>query len=234
MSTLRVVIPIPSPITVAIAATVERYPVHRIYCVGRNYAEHVQEMGGDVERTPPVFFTKPADAVLADGADFPYPPRSQDVQPEVELVIAIGQGGANIAVDAALSHIYGYAIGNDWTRRDLQTTAKRGGAPWDLAKGFDHSAAVGAIYPVGSIGHPCRGLIRLEVNGVERQRGDLSAMIWSVPAIIAELSTYVTLVPGDLIFTGTPAGVTSVVPGDQIECHIEGLGTLSSRVVERQ
>jgi fumarylpyruvate hydrolase len=221
------------PVTIAVAGQNARWPVRRIFCVGRNYAAHVREMGGDPQRTPPVFFTKPADAVLADGAEFPYPPRSENLQPEVELVVAIGRGGANIAVGDALDHVAGYAVGNDWTRRDLQASAKRGGEPWDMAKAFDHSASLGPIHLVADVGHPRSGKIQLSVNAQVRQSGDLSAMIANVSQLIAELSTYVCLQPGDLMYTGTPDGVSAVVPGDRVVCVIEGLGSLVNTVVER-
>ncbi len=225
-------VPVVTPVTVPIAASSDLYPVHRIYCVGRNYAAHVQEMGGDPQRDPPVFFTKPADAVLPNGADFPYPPRSSDVHHEVELVVALAHGGRNIPVDAALSCVFGYAIGNDWTRRDLQASAKRAGQPWDMAKGFDHSASLSMLYPVSAVGHIHSGAIALRVNGALRQSSDVSAMLWSVAEIIADLSTYVRLAPGDLIYTGTPEGVGAVQVGDGVEASIEGLGALTNRVVE--
>ena len=222
----------PPPVTLAIAGTEARFAVRRIYCIGRNYVEHVREMGGEPALTPPVYFCKPIDAVLADGADFPYPPMSRNVQPEVELVVAIGRGGDRIPRETALEHVFGYAVGNDWTRRDLQGQAKRAGEPWDLGKGFDHSAAVGPIHPVAQVGHPCRGAIRLAVNGEVRQCGDLAEMIRGVADIIADLSAYVRLAPGDLLYTGTPAGVAPVLPGDHVECSIEGLGRLVNQVVE--
>ncbi|MCX7056594.1 MAG: fumarylacetoacetate hydrolase family protein [Proteobacteria bacterium] len=221
----------PSAPTVAVAGSAARFPVHRIYCVGQNYAAHVREMGGDPNRTPPIFFSKPADTVLPDGADLPYPSCTADLHFEAELVVAIGVGGRNIALAAALDHVYGYAVGNDFTRRDLQVAAKNQGRPWDVAKGFDHSAGIGAIHPVGSAGHLPRGQIWLTVNGAERQRSDLADMIWDVPAVIAELSRYWTLAAGDLIYTGTPHGVGPVVPGDLVVAGIEGLGTLTHRIV---
>ena len=228
--TAFVLSPPPAP-TVAVAGSVARFPVHRIYCVGQNYAAHVREMGGDPARTPPIFFTKPADAVLADGADLPYPPGTENLHYEAELVVALGLGGCNIAPADALAHVYGYAVGNDFTRRDLQAAAKDQGRPWDAAKGFDHSAGIGAIHPVGSAGHPRRGQIWLTVNGAERQRSDLEEMIWDVAGVIAELSRYWRLAPGDLIYTGTPHGVGPLVPGDVVVVGIEGLGTLTHRVV---
>lgn len=207
------------------------FPVNRIFCVGRNYADHAREMGHDPDREPPFFFMKPTTALVADGVDVPYPPRTANLHFEVELVVALAQGGRNVPIDQATSLIFGFAVGNDLTRRDLQTDSKKSGRPWDTAKGFDHSAPISAIYPA-RVGDPLPdGGIVLTVNGVERQRSVLSAMIWSVPEIIAELSTLYTLQPGDLIFTGTPAGVGPVSPGDLIVCSIDGLGTLTSRIV---
>jgi fumarylpyruvate hydrolase len=220
----------PASPTIEVAGRSERFPVHRIYCVGRNYAAHVREMGGDPQREPPLFFTKPADAIVANGAAVPYPPRTANLHHEIELVVAIGRGGGAIAVDDALDHVFGYAIGNDLTRRDLQSAAREGGKPWDVAKGFDRSAPVSAIHPVSEVGHLRRGAIWLKVNGESRQQADLAEMIWSVSEIIAELSTYYTLVPGDLIFTGTPAGVGAVRRGDQLEGGIDGLGILRTRI----
>lgn len=217
--------------TVAVAGEAARFPVRRIYCVGFNYAEHNREMGRDPLKEPPIFFSKPGDAVLADGADLPYPPRTTNLHYEAELVVAIGVAGRSIAAGDALGHVYGYAVGNDYTRRDLQTAAKDKGRPWDTAKGFDHAAGIGAIHAAARIGHPRRGRIWLTVNDTERQRADLADMIWDVPGIIAELSTYFVLRPGDLIYTGTPAGVGPVVPGDVVVAGIDGLGTLSNRVV---
>jgi fumarylpyruvate hydrolase len=222
--------PVPAP-TVEVQGTDSRFPVHRIYCVGRNYADHVREMGADPAREPPCFFSKPADAVVANGAPVPYPPRTANFHHEIELVVAIGRGGSRIAADRALEHVFGYAVGNDLTRRDLQAAAKDKGLPWDTAKGFDHSAPVTAIRRVSDAGHPVQGAIWLEVNGERRQQADLAEMIWSVPEIIAELSTYYELQPGDLIFTGTPAGVGRVVRGDSLVGGIDGLDTLRTTIV---
>lgn len=222
----------PAPVTVPVVGTSARFAVRRIYCVGRNYADHVREMGGDPRQTPPVFFAKPADAILVGDVDFPYPPRSRNVHHEVELVVAIGRGGRAIARADALQHVYGYAVGNDWTRRDLQAHAKRAGEPWELAKAFDHSASIGALHPAAIVGHPHTGRIALSVNGTWRQQGDLQHMLYSVPDILAELSTYVRLEAGDLLYTGTPDGVAAVKPGDVVTCSIEGLGTITNRVVE--
>jgi fumarylpyruvate hydrolase len=203
--------------------------VHRIYCVGRNYAEHAQEMGFS-GREPPFFFMKPADAVLpvADGAtgEMAYPPLTKNLHHEIELVVAIGTGGRNIAVEDAAKHIWGYAIGLDMTRRDLQNDMKKQGRPWSIGKGFDQSAPIGPIHPIASTGELTKGAITVAVNGQPRQKGDLSELIWSVNETIATLSQAWTLQPGDLVFTGTPAGVAAVVPGDVMEGAIEGLGTL--------
>ena len=217
--------------TVEVAGSDARFPVHRIYCVGRNYAAHAREMGMDPEREPPFFFSKPADAVVANGASVPYPPRTANLHHEIELVIAIGEGGSNIPVENALAHVFGYAVGNDLTRRDLQFAAKERGQPWDVSKGFDHSAPISAIRRVADVGHPERGAIWIEVNGERRQSADLSEMIWTVPEIIAELSALFELRPGDLIFTGTPAGVGPVVAGDSLVGGIDGFETLRTTIV---
>ncbi len=217
--------------TVEVAGTDARFPVHRIYCIGRNYADHVREMGADPKRDPPVFFSKPADAVVANGQAVPYPPQTANLHHEIELVIALDRGGRDIPVATALDHVFGYAVGNDLTRRDLQHAAKNAGAPWDTAKGFDHSAPLSAIRSVAEAGHLKSGSIWLEVNGERRQNANLSEMIWSVPEIVAALSTYYELRPGDLIFSGTPAGVGAVKRGDSIVGGIDGLETLRSTIV---
>lgn len=227
---MEYIVPPPPIPSLAIEGSAARLPVHRIYCVGRNYADHAREMGGDPDREPPFFFTKPADAIVADGQDFPYPPQSQDVHHEMELVVALGTGGANIAVERALDHVLGYAAGLDMTRRDLQAAAKKLGRPWDTAKGFDHAAPCGRIAPVARVGHPARGAIWLKVNGEIRQHSDLSQLIWKVPEVIAYLSTLFTLAPGDLIYTGTPAGVAAVQRGDVLEGAIDGVGTIGTKV----
>ena len=202
------------------------FPVHRIYCVGRNYADHAREMGGSPEREPPFFFSKPADAVVTEST-LPYPRMTSELHHEVELVVALGSGGSNVSPADALSMVFGYAVGVDLTRRDLQAAAKQQRRPWDVAKGFDRSAPVAAIVPVDDCGHPQNGLISLSVNGENRQRGRLSEMIWTIPEILAELSRYYELLPGDLVFTGTPAGVAALEPGDHVECSIEGVGSLA-------
>jgi fumarylpyruvate hydrolase len=207
------------------------FPVRRVFCVGRNYAEHAREMGADPDREPPFFFMKPADALVTGGADTPYPPRSSQLHHEMELVVAIGEGGAGIAEAQALRHVWGYAAGLDMTRRDLQNQAKKEGKPWDMGKGFDHSAPIGLMVPAARIGHPAKGLIELKVNGERRQSSDLSRMIWSVPETIAYLSSLVRLAPGDLIFTGTPEGVAAVQRGDALEGIVEGVGTVKTTIV---
>ena len=212
-----------------IAGRAARFPVRRIFCVGKNYADHAREMGGDPTREPPFFFSKPADALVPGDADIAMPPRTANLHHEIELVVALAKGGANIASDAAADCIFGYAVGNDLTRRDLQADAKAGGRPWDMAKGFDRSAILSPIRPAAEIGHPSSARIWLSVGGEVRQDGDIAAMIWPVADIIAELSTYVELKAGDLIYTGTPAGVGRIVAGDVVEGGIDGIGTIANR-----
>lgn len=197
--------------------------VHRIFCVGQNYADHVTEMGGDPKADPPIFFMKPASAVVHSGETIPYPMATENLHHEVELTVVIGTGGTNISEADALNHIYGYAAGNDLTRRDLQGAAKKRGKPWDMGKGFDNSAIIGTVHPVSEIGHPIEGAVRCLVDGDLRQTGDLNQMIWSVPEIIATLSTLVTLEAGDIIMTGTPSGVGPIEKGQTCICEIEGL-----------
>ena len=212
-------VPTLSPTTIAISGSEQRFPVRRIYCVGRNYAEHVREMGNDL-KDPPFFFSKPADAVVGSGARLAFPSRTADLHHEVELVVALNQGGTNIAVAGSNATIFGYAVGIDLTRRDLQAEAKKAGRPWDMAKGFDHSAPIGAL----KLGvPPAAAAISLSVDGELRQNGNLKDMIWSVPEIIAALSTYVELAPGDLIFTGTPAGVGAIKRGQTVRGMIAGI-----------
>lgn len=228
---METVIPLPPVPTLPVEGSSARFPVARIFCVGRNYAEHAREMGHDPNREPPFFFMKPATAIVADGRDFPYPPATKDVHHEMELVVAIGKGGANIPEAQALDHVWGYAVGLDMTRRDLQSEAKKMGRPWDTGKAFDHSAPCSAIVPAAKIGHPAKGAIVLKVNGEVKQKGDLAELIWKVPEMIAYLSTLFTLLPGDLIFTGTPAGVGPVRRGDLLEGSVEGVGTIKLKVV---
>jgi fumarylpyruvate hydrolase len=218
-------------VSVDVKGTADRFPVHRIYCVARNYAAHAREMGNDPDREPPFFFTKPADAIVANFGEIPYPPRTANLHHEIELVVALAGGGADLSPAAVSGLIFGYAVGNDLTRRDLQAQAKEAGRPWDTAKGFDHSAPLTAIHPIAMTGPIERGRIWLSVNGEMRQEADLADMIWPVAAIIAELSTLYELRPGDLIFTGTPAGVGPVVRGDLLEGSIAGLERLVNRVI---
>ncbi len=215
MSQIFALSPLPPP-TVAVAGTTARFPVHRIYCVGRNYAEHAREMGAPVDRGSPVFFMKPADAVVADGAELPFPQATSDLHHEVELVVAIGLGGVDIAEGDALDHVFGYAVGVDLTRRDLQAIAKEQRLPWDTAKGFDRSAPLSAVHRFEEVGHPDSGQMTLMVNGEQRQQGELGDMIFKVPFIVHALSRLFELEPGDLIFTGTPAGVGPLLPGDAV------------------
>lgn len=222
--------------TLPIAGSEQRFPVRRIFCVGRNYADHAREMGAIDQaegREPPFFFTKPGDAVVSGEGEISvaYPPQTKNLHHEVEMVVALGAGGADVAVDAANSLIFGYAVGLDLTRRDMQAKAKEKSHPWDMSKGFDQSAVSGAISPVAASGDPAAGRIWLTVNGQLRQEGDLSAMIWKVAEIIANLSTMVRLEAGDLIYTGTPAGVGPLVRGDLLEGGVDGVGSLRARIV---
>ena len=199
------------------------YNVRRIYCVGQNYRAHTLEMGGNPDKQTPFFFQKPADSIVQDGGEMPYPPRTEAFEHEVELVVAIGAEAAAITADRALEVVFGYAVGLDMTRRDLQAEAKKAGRPWDMAKGFDHSAPCGAITRAADLGAMNQGAIWVRVDDAVKQSSDLSQMIWSVPEIIAELSTYVTLYPGDLIYTGTPDKVGKVQPGARLHAHVDGL-----------
>jgi fumarylpyruvate hydrolase len=221
----------PPPVAAVPVAGGGLFPVRRIFCVGRNYAEHAREMGADPDRELPFFFCKPADAVLTGGADLPYPPMTANLHHEMELVAAIGIGGADIPVSNAVRHVWGYAAGLDMTRRDLQGAAKKEGKPWDMGKGFDFSAPIGEIVPAAQFPEPTKGKIELLVNGQVRQSSDLSSLIWSVAETIAYLSKLVWLAPGDLIFTGTPEGVAAVQRGDVLEGMVEGVGTVRTRIV---
>ncbi len=213
--------------TVSVAGSDRLFPVHRIYCVGQNYAAHSREMGADPDREPPFYFMKPADSVAENGATIAYPPRTSNLHHEIELVIAIGRPGKNIDLSRALDYIFGYAVGIDLTRRDLQAQAKDKRRPWDTGKSFEHAAPVSAIHMVDEAGHPSAGRIWLAVNGDARQDGDIGDMIWNVPETIAELSTLFTLAPGDLIFTGTPTGVDALSSGDQVTGGIVGVNEIS-------
>jgi fumarylpyruvate hydrolase len=218
------------PASVAIIGRSERFPVHRIYCVGRNYAAHAREMGMDPDREPPFFFSKPADAVVPNHAVVPYPSRTSNLHHEIELVVALGRGGRDIAIANALEHVFGYAVGNDLTRRDLQFQARDKGRPWDTSKGFDHSAVISAITPGPQAVDLAVARIWLKVNGEIRQQAQLNELIWSVPEVIAELSTLYQLQPGDLIYTGTPAGVAALRSGDRLEGGVDGLEVLVTSI----
>ncbi|HMV05862.1 MAG TPA: fumarylacetoacetate hydrolase family protein [Accumulibacter sp.] len=222
--------PPPALPAVPIAGSDALFPVRRVYCVGRNYADHAAEMGADT-REPPFFFSKPADAIVPGGGKVRYPPATRDLQHEVELVVALAGGGSDIAPARALELVHGYAVGIDLTRRDLQKRAKDKGHPWDMSKGFDESAPLGAIQPATRVGHPASGAIWLAVNGQVRQQGDLAQMSWKIAEIIANLSTYVRLAAGDLIFTGTPAGVSTVLRGDVLTAGVTGIGELAVELV---
>lgn len=216
--------PLPS---LPVAGSELRFPVGRIYCVGRNYAEHAREMGHDPNREPPFFFMKPANSIVQNNATLAFPVETREVHHEIELVVAIGKGGKNIPIEKSLDHVWGYGVGLDMTRRDLQGDAKKMGRPWEMGKAFDESAPCTALKPAAQIGHPAKGAIWVKVNGQTKQQGDLSQQIWNVQEQIAHLSKLVTLQPGDLIFTGTPAGVGPVNPGDKLEGHIDGVGDLT-------
>ena len=219
--------PVPA---VPVAGTDQFFPVRRIYCVGRNYAAHAIEMGHDPSREPPFFFQKNADNVTLVDGNFPYPHQSKDVHFEIEMVVGLGKGGKNIAIEDALDHVFGYGVGLDMTLRDIQAEAKELRRPWEVAKAFEHSAPCGPIHPVSAVGHPSQGAIWVDVNGGRRQTGDLNQMIWKVPEIISYLSGLFRLAPGDLIFTGTPAGVGKISTGDVLHCHVDGVGDLSVAV----
>lgn len=221
------VVPPPAVPSVAVHGTADRFPVRRIFCVGRNYEAHAREMGRDPSREPPFFFLKPADTVMDHGAAVPYPPETANFQHEIELVIAIGTGGADIAEADALDHVFGYAVGIDLTRRDLQLKARDQGRPWDWGKGFDHSAPIAPIHRASTVGHPDKGRIWLSVNGQVKQDQDIADLIWNVREVIAICSRSMMLMPGDLIMTGTPAGVSPLAVGDRVEGGVEGLGTIA-------
>jgi fumarylpyruvate hydrolase len=216
----------PPTVSVEIAGSDARFPVNRIFCVGRNYAAHVREMGFDPDREAPCYFTKASRCIVPSGSAIPYPPATDNYHHEIELVVAIGEAGFEIPEQDALSVVYGYACGLDMTRRDLQIASREGKGPWDIGKDFENAAVIGPVRPASEIGHPDRGRIELRVNGERRQDSDLANLIWSVPAIIAHLSTYYRLEPGDLVYTGTPDGVGPVRPGDRISGSVEGVGEI--------
>ena len=224
---MRYVIEQPQQPAIPVAGEDATFPVRRIWCVGRNYADHAWEMGHDPSREPPFFFAKFADTVVPGGGELPFPSQTQDLHHEIEMVVAIGKAGSDIPPERALEHVYGYAMGLDMTRRDIQAVAKSLARPWDLAKSFDQSCPVSAISPAVRIGHPRQGRIEVAVNGTVQQTGDLAQMIWSVPETVSFLSRYVQLAPGDLIMTGTPAGVSRVRPGDTVHGSCEGVGSIS-------
>jgi fumarylpyruvate hydrolase len=227
-------IPVVTPTTLPIAGTADRFPVRRIYCVGRNYVEHIREMKEGDERDPPFFFQKPTDAIVEDGATIPYPADTEDLQFEIELVVAMGRGGRKLAQTEALDCVFGYAVGIDLTRRDQQRDMRAKMLPWERGKAFDASAPCGPIHRASEIGHPSKGAITLHVDGAERQRGDLEQLIWNVPEIIANLSDSYQLAPGDLIMTGTPAGVGPVQPDNTIHGRVEGVGDLTISIGPRE
>jgi fumarylpyruvate hydrolase len=221
------VLPKPPRPALSVVGTERMFLVRRIYCIGRNYAAHAREMGHDPDREPPFFFMKAANSIVQNGSTIAYPVGTKDVHHEIEMVVAIGKGGKSIAVERALDHVWGYGVGLDMTRRDIQGEAKKQGRPWEMGKSFDESAPVTALRPAAEIGHPAKGAITLEVNGQLKQQGDLSMQIWNVAEQIAYLSNLITLQPGDLIFSGTPAGVGPVKPGDKLEGHVDGVGDLT-------
>jgi fumarylpyruvate hydrolase len=224
------VFPPQEPTSLPVFGETVRYPVRRILCVGRNYEAHAREMGNDPDREPPFFFMKPADAIVEDGSVITYPPGTKDLHHEIELVVAIGKEGFAISEAAALDHVFGYAVGIDLTKRDIQALAKKNAHPWDWSKGFDRSAPCGPLYPASKVGHIAKGRIYLSVNGTIRQDQDVADLIWSIPEIIAYASKDMHLKPGDLIYTGTPSGVASLQRGDKVEGGIAGLGTLTIRI----
>jgi fumarylpyruvate hydrolase len=213
----------PATPSVAVAGSSARFPIRRVFCVGRNYAAHAREMGKDPDREPPFFFMKPADAVVDAHGVLPYPPATNDLHHEVEMVVALGAGGVDVAAADALALVWGYGVGLDLTRRDMQAVAKEMSRPWDFAKGFDASAPCSALRPVGEVGHPADARIRLSINGVVKQDGTLREMIWPVADIISHISGFVALAPGDLIYSGTPAGVGALQPGDRVHGAVDGV-----------
>lgn len=219
---------VPPPVaSVAVAGSTQRFPVRRVFCVGRNYEAHAREMGKDPTREKPFFFMKPADAVVESGAIIPYPPQTSNLQYEIELVVAIGTGGFAIPEAEALDHVWGYGVGIDLTRRDLQNAAKDMGRPWEWGKAFDRSAPMAPLHPASEVGHPTKGRIWLAANGTVKQDQDIGDLIWSIPEIIAFASNSMRLEAGDLIMTGTPAGVGPIVPGDVLTGGVEGLTDIS-------
>ncbi len=220
------VFPFPANPSLPVEGSEARFPVRRVFCIGRNYAEHAREMGHDPDREAPFYFMKPAWALAIDSANVDYPPMTEDLHHEIELVVALGKGGSAVAESDALDLVYGYAVGIDLTRRDRQGEAKKAGRPWEVGKAFAQSAPIGAIVPATEIGHPNKGRIWLDVDGTLRQDGDLSQLTWSIPELIAQVSRYDRLEPGDLIFTGTPAGVGAVTRGQRLHGGVQGVGEI--------
>lgn len=231
MTEVKYIVPAPPRVAIPVLGTDALFPVRRIYCVGRNYAEHIREMGGD-ERQPPFFFQKPTDAIVLDGAEVPYPTITKDFQYEIELVLAIGVGGTDITPEQAADHVFGQAVGIDLTRRDVQLIARNTGRPWEIGKGFDKSAPIGLLHPTNGGGLLAQGSVGLTVNGETRQSGDVNQMIWDSAEIISQLSRQYRLEPGDLIYTGTPAGVGPIVPGDVVVGTVADLTPLTITVIE--
>ncbi|MGF6710508.1 fumarylpyruvate hydrolase [Luteibacter sp. W1I16] len=228
---MNTVIPSPAQPSIPVVGRAERFPVRRIFCIGRNYADHAREMGASVDKVNPMFFTKPADAIVTDGADVPYPSATNDLHHEVEMVVALGAGGSDLSVEEAAKLVWGYGVGLDLTRRDLQAQAKAKGAPWDVAKGFDHSAPVSALVPASDAVPEAGTRIALEINGETRQQATLADMVLDVPEILSALSRLFELKAGDIVYTGTPAGVSALQRGDRFRATLEGIATLEGRVV---
>jgi fumarylpyruvate hydrolase len=224
-------VPAAPVVALPVAGSEDTFPVRRIWCVGRNYAAHAREMGSDPDRDPPFFFAKPTDAIVQNGDPIPYPAGTKNLHHEIELVVAIGKAGSRIPVDQALEHVYGYAVGLDMTRRDLQNAAKDSGRPWEMGKSYDFSAPCSAIQPAARIGHPDKGAIWVKVNGTVKQSSDISNLIWNVAETISHLSQLIDLRPGDIIYTGTPEGVAAVIAGDVMEGHIDGVGDIRTPVI---
>jgi fumarylpyruvate hydrolase len=228
---MHTVIPSPAQPSIPVVGRAERFPVRRVFCIGRNYADHAREMGASVDKTDPMFFTKPADALVTDGAEVPYPSVTNDLHHEVEMVVALGAGGSDLSVEEAGRLVWGYGVGLDLTRRDLQAQAKAKGAPWDVAKAFDHSAPVSALVPAAEVTLSATTRITLEINGEMRQQATLGEMVLNVPEILSALSRLFELKAGDIVYTGTPAGVAALVRGDRFHAALEGVATLEGRVV---
>lgn len=227
---MNTIIPAPAQPSIPVVGQTARFPVRRIFCIGRNYADHAREMGASVDKANPMFFTKPADAIVTDSADVPYPSATSDLHHEVEMVVALGAGGADLSVEQAGKLVWGYGVGLDLTRRDLQAQAKAKGAPWDVAKGFDHSAPVSALVPASEVTPTASTRIALEINGELRQEATLGEMVLDVPEILSALSKLFELKAGDIVYTGTPAGVSALVRGDTFRATLDGVATLEGRV----